>query len=78
MTADDVLGAVAVLNPGALRRAQRLAAAVSMLAVGTPAKDTARLMRARFGVERREAWRIVSMACDMAGPVDAKREEVAS
>jgi hypothetical protein len=77
MTADDVLGAVAVLNPGALRRAQRLAAAVSMLAAGTPAKDTARLMRARFGVERREAWRIVSMAGDMAGPVSL-RDKAAS
>jgi hypothetical protein len=78
MTADDVLGAVAVLNPGALRRAQRLAAAVSMLAAGTPAKYAVRLMRDRFSIDRVEAWRVVSMASDMAGPVDAKREEAAS
>jgi hypothetical protein len=35
-------------------------------------------MRDRFGIDRVEAWRVVSMACDMAGPVAAKREEVAS
>ncbi len=78
MSADELLGAVALLNPGALRRAQRLSVAVTLLRSGESRADAARLLRVRFAIGRCEAWRIVSMAADMAAPQPVPLAEVVS
>ena len=68
MTADDLLQAVQTLNPRTLERARRLAIAVAMLRDGTERRHVCTIIRIRFDVARSEAWRIVDMASDMAGP----------
>ncbi len=69
MTPDDLLEAVAVLNPGALARARRLASAVRLIRSGHSPRDATRIVVATHSCSRIEAWRVVAMAVDMAGPI---------
>lgn len=71
MSADDILGAVALLNPGALARARRLTAAVALLQAGVSQADARVQIRIRFQCDRVEAWRLVAMAADLAAPLPA-------
>lgn len=68
---ERVLAAIAVLNPGALRRAQRLDRAVQLVKAGTSRRDLVVILCSRFGCQRREAHRIVDRAVDMAGELKA-------
>lgn len=67
MNADDILAAVAVINPNTLARARRLAGAIVMLEAGVSASEARRIVRERFGCNRHEAWHIVRMAVEIAG-----------
>lgn len=69
MSSDDLIKAVATLNPRALSGARKLVVAMQLITSGTVAGDARRMMRDRFGCSRTEAWRIVSMALDLAEPV---------
>ncbi|MEY2654297.1 MAG: hypothetical protein RLZZ524_1325 [Pseudomonadota bacterium] len=74
MSADAVLEAVALLNPRTMARAQRLASAVSMIRSGVEQREASVLIRERFGCDRWTAWRVVSMAVDMAAPIEPAAE----
>lgn len=67
---DATLAAVAVLNPGTLRRAQRLARAVELVSKRMPRREVSAILRGRFGVGKQEACRLIEMACDLAGDVE--------
>ena len=64
---DATLAAVAVLNPGTLRRAQRLARAVELVSRRMPRREVSAILRGRFGVGYEEACRLIDMASDLAG-----------
>jgi hypothetical protein len=63
----QVLAAVFVLSPGTGKRAQRLACAIALLRAGMSRREATKAIRLRFAVPHCEAWRMVSMAFDMAG-----------
>jgi hypothetical protein len=69
MSADELLTAVAALNPGALARARRLACAIRLVRAGTKTADAVLIVRQQHACSRGEAWRVVSMAVDMAAPL---------
>lgn len=66
MSAEEILGAVSVINPGAVMRARRVVSAIVILRSGASMRAARQQLRARFGCCRKEAWRIVDMAADMA------------
>jgi len=55
------------VDPAAIDRARRLAYAMRMIRTGTPRADVSRSLVERFRVSRKTAYRIVSMAIDIAG-----------
>ena len=71
MTADDILAAVYLLNRGTAERARRLACAMALMRSGVARKEAVLQIRARFTVCQSEAWRVVDMACDVAGKDNA-------
>jgi hypothetical protein len=73
MSADQVLAAVALLNRRTLERARALALAVELLAQGKTRRDACAALRARHGLSKTRAWRVVDMAADMAGPTGAEK-----
>ena len=68
MSDDALLEAVHVLNPRTLERARRLAVALVLLRGGMSRADAMVAIRLRFTIDRFEAWRLVDMAADIAGP----------
>jgi hypothetical protein len=66
---DELLECIAALNPGAMQRAKRLVMAITMLRTGHTPKEARALLQRRSGCQKVEAWRLVEMALDMAGPV---------
>lgn len=68
MRADILLECVFVLNPRTAARARRLAVAMTLLREGKSRREVCVVIRQRFGVIQQEAWRLVDLAADMAGP----------
>ena len=69
-----LLEAVHVLNPRTLDRARRLSCALQLLRAGESQRAARVLLRQRFGCDRLESWRIVSLAADMAGAIEVRVE----
>lgn len=69
MSAEILLECVFVLNPRTAARALRLAVALALLREGKSRREVCVIIRQRFGVIQQEAWRVVDMAADMAGPI---------
>jgi len=69
MSDEHLLEAVHTLNPRTLERARRLAIALSLLRSGIGRREACTIVRVRCVVGRIEAWRVVSMAADMAGKI---------
>lgn len=63
---ERVLSTIAVINPGALRRAKRIDRAVQLVASGASRRDMVVILCSRFGCQRREAYRIIDRAMDLA------------
>ena len=61
-----LLEAVFVLNPRTAERARRLACALALLRAGMQRREACTIIQQRFGVCQSNAWRVVSMAADMA------------
>lgn len=70
MTDAAVIEAVHVLNPRTLARARRLSLAIGYLRSGHSKGHAIALMRERCNIGRLEAWRLVTMAADMAGKIE--------
>lgn len=60
------------LNPRTAARARRLAVAVELLRKGVKRREVSMQIRARFGVTRLTAWRVVDFAVDIAGDIEEK------
>jgi len=54
------------VDPAAISRAQRLAYAMRMVKNGAPRAEVSRSLIAHFEISRKTAYRIVSMAFDLA------------
>ena len=70
MTSLDLIHAI---DPRVLERARRLEAAIKLLQAGHSLRESRGLIIRQFHVDRTQAWRIVDMAVDMAGTVEAKK-----
>lgn len=55
------------VDPAAANKVAHLAAAIDMLQAGASFCDVSRMIRVRFGRSQPYAWRITSMAVDLAG-----------
>lgn len=69
MSAEAILEAVSVLSPRTLDRARRLACAVNLLRAGKTRRESCAIIQDRYMVCQSNAWRLVDMAADLAGPV---------
>ncbi len=75
MSDAELIAAVAVVGPRALEKARRLACALALVRQGMNRREVVQALRDRLGMDRLEAWRVMSIAWDMAGmPEDGKQE----
>lgn len=70
MTDEAIIEAVQVLNPRTLARARRLTLAIGFLRRGHSRGHAILLLRERCNIGRLEAWRLVTMAADLAGKIE--------
>ncbi len=75
MSDADLIAAVEVVDPRALAKARRLACALLLIRQGMNRREIVHALRGRFCVERLEAWRVMSVAWDMAGLPDDEKPE---
>lgn len=65
----SLIEAVQVIAPQAIERARRLQYATTLLSQGRSSRDASGMVFARYGCTRSNAWRLVSLASDLAGQV---------
>jgi hypothetical protein len=66
---DALIEAVCLLSPRTLERARRLNCAVDLLRAGKSRREVCVIIQGRYRVCQSNAWRLVDMAADVAGPL---------
>jgi hypothetical protein len=64
---DEQLALFASVDPAAVERVRRLAFAIALIRGGIVSREVSRRVAERYQVSRITAWRIASMAQDLAG-----------
>jgi hypothetical protein len=66
---EALIEAVFLLSPRTLERARRLTCAVDLLRAGKSRREVCVIIQGRYQVCQSNAWRVVDMADDIAGPL---------
>ena len=71
---EALIEAVFLLSPRTLERARRLTCAVELLRAGKSRREVCVIIQGRYRVCQSNAWRLVDMAADIAGPPLVQKE----